>query len=71
MDSVDPSPTDELRSGVEKLLRGGGGESKSCDDDEKLQELQCLLSAAGHYVTCNDVSTKLTFHRRNNTISSP
>jgi hypothetical protein len=68
MDSVDPSATDELRSGVERLLKKL---RKSLNDDEMLLELQCLYSAAGHYVTSNDVSTKLTFHRTNNTISSP
>ena len=49
----------------EKQLR------ESRDDDEKLLELWRLLWAAGHYVTSNDVSTKLTYHRNNNTISSP
>jgi hypothetical protein len=41
--SVDPSHTDELRNGVERLLKTL---RKSSDDDEKLPELQCLFSAA-------------------------
>ena len=50
MNSVDPSPIYKLRSGMERLLKEKKNEA-SRDDDEKLLELQCLLSAAGHYLT--------------------
>jgi len=35
---------------MERLLKEKKNEA-SRDDDEKLLELQCLLSAAGHYLT--------------------
>jgi hypothetical protein len=68
MDWMNPSPKDELMSGVERLLKE---RIESRDDDKRLLALRGLLSAAGHYFTSNDVSTKLTFHRRTNITAVP